>query len=150
MWGYNQSQSFPDTRNISSSSILVVYCLLSNMHICTCKESFLPPFSQLAVIISNISPMFVPGEPETTKQQRQNFSTDSTLSTDAAAKASLIGHVVCSVTSSKCWDLMCVFCRHIKETPLFRNICLGNKHTAQHSQRANEISQLKDVTLRPL
>lgn len=121
----------------------------------TCTESFLPPFFQLAVIISNISPMFLPGEPETTKQQKakqQNFSTDPTLSTYAAGKDSLIiGHIVCSVTCSKCvWHYVCVLQQHIQETQLFWSICLGSKPTAQHSQRANEISQLTDVTLGPL
>lgn len=56
-------------------------------------------FPQLAVIISNISPMFPPGEPETTNNKGKTFLQIQQLPIDAGARASLTGCVVCLVPS---------------------------------------------------
>lgn len=103
--------------------------------------AFVTLSAQLAVIISDISPMFPPGEPETTNNKGKTFLTNSARSIDAGAAVPFTGRLV----------LVClVFCRSVslltqKKFRSLDKICLENK---QHSQRANKVSQPSDVALR--
>lgn len=66
--------------------------------------AFVTLSAQLAVIISDISPMFPPGEPETTNNKGKTFLTNPARSIDAGAAAPFTGRLV----------LVClVFCRSV-------------------------------------
>lgn len=68
----------------------------------------LPP--QLAAIISNISPMFPPDEPETTNNKGPTSLQVRHVYIDAGARASFIGLVVCLVRVRVC-SADCFLCQ---------------------------------------